>query len=514
MGKRGRPRKSETDGEKIIHWIQKYCVVPEGPDVGKPVVLRDWQKAILLGIYDNPHGTRRALISFGRKNGKTALSAFLVLAHLCGVKVKPNSHIYSAAQSRDQASILFGLAAKMVRLNPMLNSHVTIRDSKKELVCAALGTHYQALSAEASTAFGLSPSLIIFDELGQVRGPQSDLYEALETATAGQADPLTIIISTQAPTEADLLSVLIDDAKAGHDPHTKLFLYTADMDSDSFNETAIRAANPAFGDFQNATEVLSMAKSAERMPSSEAGYRNLVLNQRVEASTPFISHSVWAACGDVPRPLKGLKVFGGLDLSAVNDLTALVLIGRADGKWHCHPTFWLPGDGLRERSRTDRVPYDVWQKDGHLETVPGKSVDYEYVAIWLKQIFQEYEIAKIGFDPWKFAALRQWLLKVEFTEEEVDRHFVEVGQGYKSMTPALRTLEGELLNGRVAHGNHPVLSMCAHNSVVVTDPAGNRKLDKSKIIRRIDGMVALAMAFGVADVDAEEKLPRYQMYVI
>src|SRR5262249_46803869 len=156
------------------------------------------------------------------------------------------------------AAILFSLAAKVVRLSPELSAYVTIRDTAKHLVCDELGTLYKALSAEASTAYGLSPVFIVHDELGQVKGPRSELYEALETATAAQEAPLSIIISTQAPNDSDLLSVLIDDALAGHDPRVVISLYAADEKLDPFSEEAIRMANPAFGDFQNADEVLAM----------------------------------------------------------------------------------------------------------------------------------------------------------------------------------------------------------------------------------------------------------------
>src|SRR5690606_23655217 len=173
----------------------------------------------------------------------------------------------SAAQSRDQAAILFSLAAKTVRLSPDLSAVLTIRDTAKQLYCAELGTLYRALSAEASTAYGLSPVFIVHDELGQVRGPRSELYEALETATGAQDNPLSIIISTQAPNPDDLVSVLIDDAQTGADPRVVLSLYTAADDLDPFGEEAIRAANPAFGDFQNADEILAMAEDARRMSS-------------------------------------------------------------------------------------------------------------------------------------------------------------------------------------------------------------------------------------------------------
>jgi phage terminase large subunit-like protein len=197
-------------GKRNIAWIEAHCRVPEGKDVGKPVKLRPFQRKVILGIYDTP--TRRAIISFGRKNAKTTLSAFLLLLHLVGPEARQNSQLYSAAQSRDQAAILFALAAKIVRMSPDLSYYVTVRDTNKQLFCQELGTLYRALSADASTAYGLSPVFTVHDELGQVRGPRSELYEALETASGAQDEPLSIVISTQAPTDADLLSIMIDDA--------------------------------------------------------------------------------------------------------------------------------------------------------------------------------------------------------------------------------------------------------------------------------------------------------------
>jgi phage terminase large subunit-like protein len=265
--------------------------------------------------------------AWARKNAKTTLSACLLLAHLCGppTRNRPNSELYSAAQSRDQAGIIFALAAKMVRLNPLLAETVRIQETAKTLACPELGTRYRALSAEATTAFGLSPSLIIHDELGRVRGPRSPLYEALETAVGAQEAPLSIVFSTQAATDGDLLSILIDDALRGHDPTTVARLYTAPPELDPFSEEAIRAANPALDAFMNKREVLAMAADARRMPARENEYRNLVLNQRVETSTPFLNVDAWAACGGEPLDLAGLSVFAGLDLSESADLTALVL---------------------------------------------------------------------------------------------------------------------------------------------------------------------------------------------
>ncbi|HJQ61187.1 MAG TPA: terminase TerL endonuclease subunit [Vineibacter sp.] len=475
--------------------------MPEGKLAGQPVKLRAWQKRELLRIYDNPAGTRRAILSFGRKNGKSAMAAFLLLLHLCGPEAVANSQLYSAAQSRDQAGLVFKLARLMVEMSEVLAGSIQVRHSAKELLCPDLGTVYRALSAEATTAFGLSPVFVIHDELGQVRGPRSRLYEALETATGAQENPLSIVISTQAPTDADLLSVLIDDGIAAHDPRVVVSLYTAPPGLDPFSRETIKLANPAFGDFLNAAEVTAMARDAERMPSRQAEFENLILNRRVEASAPFISRQLWEACGAAPLPLDGQPVYGGLDLSAVNDLTALVLGARIAGAWQIHPTFWLPGDGLAAKARVDRVPYDVWHAGGHLLAAPGRSVDYEYVAEYLRGTFDRYDVKQIGFDRWGWRHLRPWLLKAGFTEAQLDAHFVEFGQGYQDMSPALRALEAEILNGRVAHGGHPVLTMNMANAVVKSDPAGNRKLAKDKSAGRIDGAVALAMLVGVAPLD-------------
>ncbi|HWJ89083.1 MAG TPA: terminase TerL endonuclease subunit [Pelagibacterium sp.] len=491
----------ETRAERNIRWCEEHLRIPEGRFVGQPLKMAEFMKDDFRAIYDNPNGTRRAIISRGRKNAKTTESAMILLLHLCGPEVRHNSQLFSAAQSREQASLLFALAAKMVRMSPTLVQYVVIRDTAKQLFCAELGTLYRALSAEASTAFGLSPILTIHDELGQVKGPRSALYEALETATAAQEEPLSIIISTQAPTDADLLSVLIDDAKTGADPRTVLRFQTAPDEVETFSVDAIRAANPAFDVFMNQQEVLAMAEDAKRMPSRQAEFENLVLNRRVEVNSPFMPRAVWEACGGEPnRDFSGRPVYGGLDLSETTDLTALVLIAPGeDGVWDVRPTFWLPGEGLLERSRSDRVPYDVWAADGKLQTVPGaRSIEYDYIAEHLRGVFDDMDVQKIAFDRYNFRHLRPCLLRAGFTEDEIDERFMEFGQGFVSMSPALRQLESWAVNEKLRHGGHPVLNMCAANAVAKMDDAGNRKLTKSQSRGRIDGMVSLAMACGAA----------------
>lgn len=488
-------------GERNIRWIESMCRIPDGKLVGKPVRLTDAQKGWIRQIYDTP--TRTFILSMARKNAKTATSAFLLLLHLCGPEAKHNSQLYSAAQSRDQAAILYGYASKVVRMSPDLSEYVFPKESAKTLVCPELGTTYRALSADASTAYGLSPVFSVHDELGQVKGPRSELYEAIETASAAHESPLSIIISTQAPTDADLLSLLIDDALTGADPRIKVALHTAPMALDPFSDEAIRAANPHFDVFMNREEVRKQATDAKRLPAQEASYRNLILNQRVEARSPFVTHTVWKENGAVPADIEGLGIYCGLDLSSTTDLTALVAVSE---EGDVVPTFWLPEEGLIEKSRADRVPYDLWKEQGFLETTPGRAIEYDYIAAFLRDLFDRCDVRAIAFDRYNMKFLRPCLERAGFTEEELER-FVEFGQGFVSMSPALRELETRLLGTKLKHGNHPVLEMCARNATVVTDPAGNRKFIKGKATGRIDGMVALAMAVGVMPTAIESDEP-------
>jgi phage terminase large subunit-like protein len=497
--------KSANDADwrskRNIAWIETHLRIPEGKLVGRPFRLVEFQKKFIRDVYDNPHGTRLAILCMARKNAKTTLIAALVLLHTVGPEAKPNAQLVSAAQTRDQASLVFSLASKMVRMSPTISGFVTPKDSAKQIVCRDLGTVYKALSADAASNYGLSPAVSVHDELGQVKGPRSELYDAIETATAAQESPISFVISTQAPTDGDLLSILIDDALVAHDKRTIIHLYTTPDGVDLYSEDAIKAANPAYDHFMNKEEVLRMASEAKRLPSKQSSFENLVLNRRVEVNSPFVSRSIWDACGgNAENDFEELEVYAGLDLSSTNDLTALVRTANIGGIWHVLPTFWLPKMGLREKSDADRVPYTDWEERGFLETTPGASIQYEWVA---HRIFADHKMTpfkRISFDRWNYKHLKPWLLKAGFTEVEVegdDAIFKEFGQGFQSMSPALLTLEGLLLEKKILHPNHPVLTMCAANATVKSDPSGNRKLDKSNRHSRIDGMVALAMAVAV-----------------
>jgi phage terminase large subunit-like protein len=501
--------KKLTRGERVCAFIEKYCFAPEGDKIGQPIKLEDFQRRFILEIYDNPYVTHSAYLSIARKNGKTALIACLLLAHLCGPEAVHNSQIVSGAQSKDQAAVVFELAAKMVNMNPALTRLVKVMPSGKRLLGIARNVLYRALAAEGKTAHGLSPVLAILDEVGQVIGPVDKFVTAITTAQGAYENPLLIAISTQAPTDADMFSTWIDAHKHAPDPRVICHVYAAPEDCELTDKKAWVAANPALGKFRSLADVEKQAKAAMEMPANEPDFRNLVLNQRVETASPFVSRSVWQANGAEPGEINGKRIWIGLDLSSVHDLTALVAVDDTGG---VHSTFWLPHIGLREKSRKDKVPYDLWEKEGFLKTTPGRAIEYEFVADYLRGLFDTADVQALAFDRALMAHLTPWLVKADFSAHELEK-FKPYGQGTLSMTPALRELEEKLVNTKLRHGNHPVLTMCAANARVVGD-SGARKFDKKHARGRIDGMVSLAMAVGVMPMSIEEQPSVYESGVI
>jgi phage terminase large subunit-like protein len=482
-------RRKLTRGERVIQFIESYCLTPEGQHIGKPMKLEKFQRRFIIEIYDNPYKTHTAYLSIARKNGKTGLIAAILLAHLAGPEAVQNSQIVSGAQSKDQAAVVFDLARKMVEMSPKLSQVVRVQPSGKRLIGLNRNVLYRALAAEGKTAHGLSPILAILDEVGQVTGPTDEFVSAITTAQGAYENPLLIAISTQAPTDADLFSIWIDAQKHAPDPRVVSHVYEAPADCQMDDRLAWAAANPAMGKFRSIADIEKQCRQAMEMPANEPEFRNLILNMRVEASSPFVAPSVWKANGAVAKPIEQQKVWGGLDLSSVNDLTALVLVTE---QGDVHSEFWLPSAGLAEKSRKDHVPYDLWAKQGFLNTTPGAAIEYEFVAEFLRGVFDRCDVQAIAFDRALFVHLKPWLVKANFSDFELEK-FIPYGQGTLSMTPALRELEVKLLGKRLKHSNHPILEMCARNAVVVGD-SGARKFDKKKQHGRIDGMVALAMA--------------------
>jgi phage terminase large subunit-like protein len=301
------------------------------------------------------------------------------------------------------------------------------------------------------------------------------------------------------------LSQLIDyglkvDRGEIKDPAFHLTLYAAPDDADPWSPKTWKKANPALDDFLSLEHVQRMAKQAQRMPARENAFRNLVLNQRVAAEARFLTNQVWksgAGPADIPE---GARVYAGLDLGATRDLSALVLVwGDPQGVYHVRPYCWIPGN-LKERSDEDRAPYEAWAKQGHIFPM-GIATDPKVIAHKIAEINGRNHIEALAFDRWRINDLKREL-------DAIGCHVVlePHGQGYKDMSAAVDVVERLITQGKLRHGMHPVLTMCALNAIVTRDPAGGRKFDKAKSSGRIDALVAMAMGLNLALVRATKPI--------
>ena len=460
--------------------------------------------------------------------------AGITLGHLVGPEAKRNEQLYSAAYERDQAALTHRYMTQMIEMDEELSDLTNIKSATKEIIAKENGSNYKALSAEAKSKHGISPALLIFDELAQF-GADRTFYDTLVQAFGAHSEPILWIISTQAADDLAVLSQEIDYAEkfGKDDPTVKLFLYTTpeddpdhpENDIDLLDRDAWKLSNPALGDFLNEKDMLSMAKIAKNMPSSEPGFRNLRLNQRVSSTARFMSKNVWnknKGKQNVSALTDG-RITAGLDLSGKNDLSSLVLDafyhekieGKVEGIHNIFCYFWTPEDGLLEREKRDRVPYALWAKQGFLECKPGKTIDYEYIAKKVHEIHMLHHIDELRFDRWRIEDFQRALTKIgceshimgkEEPQDETSLCLVNHGQGFKDMNPAIESVEDIFTESRARHGSNPVLTMCASNAVVERDPADNRKFAKHKSTGRIDGIVSLSMAMNGAELPYVEEI--------
>lgn len=489
--------------------------ITAGKLAGTRMQLRQWQRQFIRSVYaENGAGQRpirTAVLSMGRKNGKTQLAAALALCHLLGPEAEPRGEVYSCALTRDQAAKLYAEMAAILLDHDELSDRCNVQRFVKQievLTGNGAGSIYCALSADAGSKMGLSPSFVVYDELGSA--PNRALFDAMDTATGARENPLMMVISTQAAADHAVMSELIDyglRVQSGDvlDPSFHLTLYAAPETADLWVEETWLLANPALGDFRSLDDVARQAAQARLVPSKEAAFRNLILNQRVSAVSRFILKPEWDANGapvDL-ESLAGRECFGALDLGATRDLTAFVMVfPDGEGNFSVVPRFFMPEANIADRSTEDRVPYDLWAKQGLITLIPGATIDPSFVADAIANAAVRYRLAGVAFDRWRIEDLRRELGLIGTAIP-----LVAFGQSFKDFSPAVDMLERCVAEKLLRHGAHPVLNMCAANAVVTRDASGGRKLDKSKATGRIDGLVALAMALALAKRQEPEALP-------
>jgi phage terminase large subunit-like protein len=467
---------------------------------GKPFELIDWQEQIIRDIFGTlkPNGYRQfntAYIEIPKKMGKSELAAAVALLLCCG-DGEERAEVYGCAADRQQASIVFEVAADMVRMSPALSKRVKILSATKRIVFQPTNSFYQVLSAEAYSKHGFNIHGVVFDELHTQ--PNRKLFDVM-TKGSGDArtQPLYFLITTAG---SDTKSICYEthqkakDLLEGRkvDPTFYPVIYGADESDDWTDPKVWKKANPSLGITVGIDKVKAACESAKQNPAEENTFRQLRLNQWVKQAVRWMPMDKWDKCAFAvnEEDLFGRVCYGGLDLSSSIDITAFVLVfppEDEEDKYIVLPYFWLPEETLNLRVNRDHVPYDVWEKQEHLKTTEGNVVHYGFIEKFIESLGEKYNIREIAFDRWGAVQMVQNLEGMGFT-------VVPFGQGFKDMSPPTKELMKLTLEEKVAHGGHPVLRWMMDNIFIRTDPAGNIKPDKEKSTEKIDGAVATIMA--------------------
>ena len=493
------PVYNEDRADFAVNFIECLCHT-KGTWAGKPFLLLDWQEQIIRDLFGiiKPNGYRQfntAYIEIPKKNGKSELAAAVALLLCCGDE-EQRAEIYGCAADRGQATIVFDVAADMVRMCPALNKRCKILASQKRIIYTPTNSFYQVLSAEAYSKHGFNIHGVVFDELHTQ--PNRKLFDVM-TKGSGDArmQPLYFLITTAG---TDTNSICYEthqkavDILEGRkiDPTFYPVIYGAGQEEDWTDPKVWKKANPSLGETIGMDKVKAACDSARQNPGEENSFRQLRLNQWVKQAVRWMPMEKWDACAFPvnPEDLEGRVCYGGLDLSSTSDLTAFVLVfppEEDEEPYYILPFFWLPEETLPIRVNRDHVPYDVWEQQGYIQTTEGNVVHYGYIEKYIERLGEKYNIREIAFDRWGAVQMVQNLEGMGFT-------VVPMGQGFASMSPPTKELMKLTLEKKLAHGGHPVLRWNMDNIYIRTDPAGNIKADKAKSTEKIDGAVATIMA--------------------
>ena len=482
-----------------VNFIECLCHT-KGTWAGKPFKLLDWQEQIIRDLFGiiKPNGYRQfntAYVEIPKKNGKSELAAAIALLLCCG-DGEQRAEIYGCAADRGQATIVFDVAADMVRMCPALEKRCKILASQKRILYLPTNSFYQVLSAEAYSKHGFNIHGVVFDELHTQ--PNRKLFDVM-TKGSGDArmQPLYFLITTAG---TDTNSICYEthqkalDIIEGRKKDSTFYpvIYGAGNDEDWTDPKTWKKANPSLGETIGMDKVKAACDSARQNPGEENAFRQLRLNQWVKQAVRWMPMEKWDACAFPvnPEELEGRVCYGGLDLSSTTDLTSFCLVfppENEEDRYYVLPYFWLPEETLPLRVNRDHVPYDVWERQGYIQTTEGNVVHYGFIEKFIEHLGELYNIREIAFDRWGAVQMVQNLEGMGFT-------VVPMGQGFASMSPPTKELMKLTLEKRIAHGGHPVLRWNMDNIFIRTDPAGNIKADKAKSTEKIDGAIACIMA--------------------
>lgn len=467
---------------------------------GKPFWLLPWQEQIIRDLFgivkeDGSRQFRTAYIEISKKMGKSELAAAIAL-YLLYADNEPSAEVFSAAADRQQASICFDVARRMVEMTPALLKRSKVMTATKRIVNYSNAGYYQVVSAEVGGKHGYSISGLIFDEIHNQ--PNRNLWDVLTKGSGDARRQALHVAITTAGTDRNSICYelhtkavdLIEGKRI--DPTFYPVVYSLPMDEDWTDEENWKKVNPSLGYTVPIERMREQFLQAKGNPAEENVFRQLRLCQWVGSTVQWIPDEIYEK-GSIPvdpESLKGRECYAGLDLSSSEDITGLVLMfpPRSEKEKYIMLCYaWVPEDTVPARVRKTGFPYDNWVAQGYLKTTPGNVIDYAYIEKTIEELGKVYNIKEIAFDRWGSNMLVERLTDMGLT-------VVPIGQGYKDMSAPSKTFFEEMMRGNLIHGINPVFKWMCGNVVVETDPAGNIKPTKSKSKEKIDLVVAAIMA--------------------
>jgi phage terminase large subunit-like protein len=489
----------EAAADRVVAFVERHIKHIKGEKGGQPFLLEPFQKKIVRDLFGwkyretNLRRFRTAYICLPRKNGKSTLISAIALYMLCA-DGEPSAECYVAAGDRQQSGIIFDVASSMVRSDSQLNNNLKV--FKSSVIHEKSNSSFKAISAEASSKFGYNASFVCMDEFFVQKDAQ--LWDALTTSVGARRQPLTIAITTAGYNRE---SICYKTEEYGRkvsegvieDSSFYYVKFACPMDVEWDSEEALTLANPALESGVVKLDYLKREQEkAVKMPSYENTFRMLHLNQWMSSASKWLSDVQWMECNFEEVTLeqfKGQRVWAGLDLASVRDVSCLVLLAEIDEKLVCLPYFWTPKETAFVRSRRDGVDYIGWEKEGLMELTEGDVTDYNYIKERIKEIAEVVNIQEIAYDRWNSSQL-----VIDLVNDGLP--MIPFGQGFASMSAPTKELEKIVLAKELNHGGNKVLRWMCSNLAMKTDPAGNIKMDKAKSSEKIDGMIALVMALG------------------
>lgn len=496
--------------ERICRFVRRLRLW-EGRFAGQPFALHPFQEAIIRRIYGPSDDKGRRLVRMAciwipRGNAKTTLASALALAHFLGPEAEAGGQVIQAAADRENAGIAFKHSWEMVKQDAALSRRVAPIESRKTLNHPGTSSVLKAISTEAYSKHGLNVSFFLADEIHAWPAAEArKLFKTITDSMVKRDEALTVIISTAGDGQGGLAWDLWDYshkvAKGEiEDPTFAPIIFAADPKVEWRDEAVWGDANPALeAGFCSLEELRIKARRIEHFPAEISDFKRFHLNLWQEgAAEPWLPLELYdrAEAMTLVDALKGRTCFVGVDLSSVEDLTAVVAVFPAEGdgegrRYDALATFFLPEAGLARKAERDRADYLRWQKAGVLKVTPGNVVDHAAIVAHVVELGERYGVAEVAIDRWNSTSVNTSLQEEGFTINQF-------GQGFASMAAPVKELKRAILAGHFRHGGNPILRMCLGNVVVEKDAAENEKFTKDRARGRIDGAVAAAMAVGRA----------------